>query len=207
MDEKELKNALEAILFASGDPIPAARVSLALGVPEEAVLAAAGTLAREYEENRRGIRLLRLEASLQLCSAPEFAKAVTRAIEHRAPPRLTPPALEALAVVAYFQPVTRAYVEQVRGTDSAYTVGSLAEKGLIAPCGRLEAPGRPVLYRTTDAFLRVMGLRALDELPPLPDLSAADGAERLQSTVAALSGRGEQLAIELPENEPGGETF
>lgn len=207
MDGTKLKCALEAILFASGDPIPAARVSLALGVPEDEVQEAAAALAREYEDNGRGIRLLRLESALQLCSAPEYAGAVTRAIEHRAPPRLSPPALEALAVIAYFQPVTRAYVEQVRGTDSAYTVGSLAEKGLIEPCGRLEAPGRPMLYRTTDAFLRVMGLRSLEELPPLPDLSAADGPERLQNAIEAQNGRGDQLAIELPENEPGGESF
>ena len=201
MDEKTLIPALEAVLFASGEPVPAARLSLVFGVPEEDIIAAAETLAAEYERGGRGIRLLRLENSLQLCSAPEYAKLVVKVIEHRSPPRLTPGALEALAIVAYFQPVTRAYVEQVRGVDSSYTVASLAAKGLIEPAGRLEAPGRPTLYRTTDAFLRVMGISSLDELPALPDLTEADGLEKLQNAVERLKGRGEQLEIDM-EDKP-----
>ena len=136
-------------------------------------------------------------APLQLCSAPEHAKLIARVIEHRAAPKLSPSALEALAVIAYFQPVTRAYVEQVRGVDSSYTVSSLAEKGLIEPAGRLDAPGRPTLYRTTEAFLRVMGISSLDELPTLPDMSEADGLEKLQNAVEELKGRGEQLEMDM----------
>ena len=145
MDTTPLKSALEAVLFASGDPVPTARLSLVFGIPEEDVKSAAAELAAEYEANKRGVRLLFLGKTLQLCSASEHAKLISRIIEHRAAPRLSPGALEALAIVAYFQPVTRAYVEQVRGVDSSYTVSSLAEKGLIEPCGRLEAPGRPTL--------------------------------------------------------------
>lgn len=100
-------------------------------------------------------------------------------------------------MIAYFQPVTRAYVEQVRGVDSSYTVSSLAEKGLIEPAGRLDAPGRPTLYRTTEAFLRVMGISSLDELPTLPDMSEADGLEKLQNAVEELKGRGEQLEMDM----------
>lgn len=199
MDMTELKPTLEAVLFASGDSVPAARVSLVLGVPEEDVLAAADELAQEYITGKRGIRLLRLEGALQLCSDAAYAQTVIRVIEHRAPPKLSPPALEALAVIAYFQPVTRAYVEQVRGVDSSYTVSSLCEKGLIESCGRLEAPGRPTLYRTTDAFLRVMGVSSLRELPPLPDMSSTDGLEKLQSAIDQAKGRGEQLSMEIPE--------
>ena len=158
MDIIELTPALEAVLFASGDPVPVARLSLVFGVPEEDIIVTAAKLAEYYESNARGIRLLRLGNTLQLCSAPEHAKTIARVIEHRAAPKLSPSALEALAIIAYFQPVTRAYVEQVRGVDSSYTVSSLAEKGLIEPCGRLDAPGRPTLYRTTEAFLRVMGI-------------------------------------------------
>ena len=145
---------------------------------------------------------------MQLCSAPEYAKQIARVIEHRAAPRLSPPALEALAVTAYFQPVTRAYIEQVRGVDSSYTVSSLVEKGLIEPCGRMEAPGRPTLYRTTDTFLRVMGLASLDELPALPDMSSADGLEKLQRAIDELSFRGEQLEIEqtVRQSADGGDT-
>lgn len=197
MDIIELTPALEAVLFASGDPVPVARLSLVFGVPEEDILVTADKLGEYYEKNGRGIRLLRLGGSLQLCSAPEHAKLIARVIEHRAAPKLSPSALEALAVIAYFQPVTRAYVEQVRGVDSSYTVSSLAEKGLIEPAGRLDAPGRPTLYRTTEAFLRVMGISSLDELPTLPDMSEADGLEKLQNAVEELKGRGEQLEMDM----------
>lgn len=196
MDEKNLKTTLEAILFASGEPVPAARISLVLGMPEEDIYDCADKLSAEYESKNRGVRLVRLNNSFQMCSAPEHAKVIARVIEHRAPPRLSPPALEVLAVVAYFQPVTRAYVEQVRGVDSSYTVSSLAEKGLIQSAGRLDAPGRPTLYRTTDAFLRVMGVQSLEELPALPDMSSTDGLDKLQGAIDTLKGRGEQLVIE-----------
>ena len=197
MDIHSLKGALEAVLFASGDPVPTARLSLVFGVPEEDIIDTADALAAEYVSGGRGIRLLHLGGSIQLCSAPEFAKLISRVIEHRAAPRLSASALEALAIIAYFQPVTRAYVEQVRGVDSSYTVSSLAEKGLIEPAGRLEAPGRPTLYRTTEAFLRVMGISSLDDLPTLPDMSEADGLEKLQDAVERLRSRGEQLEIAM----------
>lgn len=197
MEANSLKYALEAVLFASGEPVPAARLSLVFGIPEEDVYAMAGELAQEYEAGARGVRLLRLGKSLQLCSAPEYAKIIARVIEHRAAPKLSPGALEALAIVAYFQPVTRAYIEQVRGVDSSYTVSSLVEKGLLESAGRLEAPGRPTIYRTTEGFLRVMGIESLDELPALPDMNEADGVEKLQDAVEKLRSRGEQLELEI----------
>lgn len=207
MDELELKAAVEAMIFASGEPVPAARISLVLGVPEQDVFDCAERLAEEYESGGRGIRLVRLDKSLQMCSAPQYAKLIARAIEHRAPPKLSPPALETLAVVAYFQPVTRAYVDEVRGVDSSYTVSSLVEKGLIEPTGRLEAPGRPTLYKTTEAFLRVMGVSELSELPKLPDMASTDGLEKLQGAIEALKGRGEQMVMDLETKETGGEAL
>lgn len=207
MDELELKAAVEAMIFASGEPVPAARISLVLGVPKQDVFDCAERLAEEYESGGRGIRLVRLDKSLQMCSAPQYAKLIARAIEHRAPPKLSPPALETLAVVAYFQPVTRAYVDEVRGVDSSYTVSSLVEKGLIEPTGRLEAPGRPTLYKTTEAFLRVMGVSELSELPKLPDMASTDGLERLQGAIEALKGRGEQMVMDLEAQETGGEAL
>ena len=207
MDELELKAAVEAMIFASGEPVPAARISLVLGVPEQEVFDCAERLAEEYESGGRGIRLVRLDKSLQMCSAPQYAKLIARVIEHRAPPKLSPPALETLAVVAYFQPVTRAYVDEVRGVDSSYTVSSLVEKGLIEPTGRLEAPGRPTLYKTTEAFLRVMGVSELSELPKLPDMASTDGLERLQGAIEALKGRGEQMVMDLEAQETGGEAL
>ncbi|MCD8087949.1 MAG: SMC-Scp complex subunit ScpB [Oscillospiraceae bacterium] len=186
MDEQRLKSGIEAILFASGDPVSAARIALVLDADEQSVLDAGAALAREYEEQGRGVRLVRLNGSLQLHSAPEYATEITRALEQRRAPKLSPASLEVLAIVAYFQPVTRAYIEQMRGVDSSYTVGVLAERGLIEACGHLEAVGRPTLYRTTDLFLRTMGISRLEDLPDLPDMTGSDAAAQLQQKVDEL---------------------
>ena len=186
MDKMELKGGVEAILFASGDPVSAERIAVVLDADAEAVLEAAREMEEEYEASGRGIRLVRLNDSLQLHSAPQYAQAITRALEQRRPPKLSPTSLEVLSIVAYFQPVTRAYIEQMRGVDSAYTVGVLAERGMIEPCGHLEAVGRPTLYRTTDLFLRSMGISSLEELPPLPEMAGSDAAQKLQQQVEAL---------------------
>ncbi len=186
MSEHELKAAIEAILFASGDPVPAARIALVLDETPERVLGAAQELSAELERGERGIRLVRLNDSLQLHSAPAFAQPITRVLEQRRAPKLTQTSLEVLAIVAYFQPVTRAYIEQIRGVDSSYTVGVLAERGMIEACGHLEAVGRPTLYRTTELFLRSMGVSSLEELPPLPEITGSDAARQLQEKVDAL---------------------
>ena len=201
MELHDMDSAVEAILFASGDPVPAGRIALVLGVDTAQVLESATRLADGYSFERRGIRLVRMEENLQLCSAPEYAGEISRALEQRRPPRLSQPALEVLAVVAYFQPVTRAYIDQIRGVDSSYTVGQLTERGLIEPCGRLDVPGRPTIYKTGDLFLRTMGITTLDELPPLPDLGEDEGLVKLQSAIDALSaGEGEQLTLDnMPE--------
>ncbi len=190
--------ALEAILFAAGESMPVARLSLVLGAEEEEILRCAGELAEEYEKGMRGIRLLHLGDKLQLCSAPEYAPYITKALEQRKPPMLSPSALETLAIVAYFQPVTRAYIDQVRGVDSSYTVSSLMERGLIEPAGKLDVPGRPTLLRTTDVFLRTMSVSSLEELPKLPDMSGGDGVMELQRKIEQLQNAengGEQLSL------------
>ena len=199
MDKNYLMSALEAILFASGEPVPAARIAQVLGADEEEVLAAADVLRDGYIERGSGIRLLRLENKLQLCSAPEHAQTITHALEQRKPPKLTPSALEVLAIVAYFQPVTRAYIDQIRGVDSSYTVGVLTERGLIEACGKLEVPGRPTLYRTGDVFLRTMNISSLEELPELPEMGADEGIIALQNKIDALrSGELEgQMSLEV----------
>ena len=137
----EIRPALEAILFAAGDSVETERIAKVLGAEPWDVRQAAEQLAREYEENGRGFRLARMENRLQLVTAGEYSDVVSRTLEKRAQPKLSPTALEVLAIVAYYQPVTRSYIEQLRGTDSSYTVALLSERGLIAPCGRLEAPG------------------------------------------------------------------
>ena len=192
----DIVSVIEAILFAAGDSVPIARLSLILGVSEEEVISAATELQETYSSGQRGMRILRLEDKLQMCSAPEFASYIGKALEQRKPPVLSQPALETLAVVAYFQPVTRAYVEQVRGVDSSYTVGMLCERGLIEECGRLDVPGRPLLFRTTDVFFRTMGISALSQLPPLPDMTNGEGIEKLQTAIDKLQGGGsEQISL------------
>ena len=193
----DLLSAVEAVLFASGEPVPVARLSLVLGVAEEELLSASAELADRYEKEQRGMRILRLGEKLQMCSAPEYAPVITRALEQRKPAMLSQSALETLSVVAYFQPVTRAYIDQVRGVDSSYTVSSLIDRGLIEECGRLEVPGRPTLFRTTDVFLRTMGIETLEQLPPLPDMTQSDGVDRLQKSIEELQNAGkEQITIE-----------
>ena len=183
----ELTSAVEAILFAAGDSVPTARLSLVLGVAVEEIEEKIDVLRRQYEEENRGMRILRLDDKVQMCSAPAHANVITACLEQRKPPQLSQSALETLAVVAYFQPVTRAYIEQVRGVDSSYTVGMLCERGLIEECGRLDVPGRPAIFRTTDVFLRTMGVSALSELPPLPALGSGEGIEKLQQEIERLS--------------------
>lgn len=182
----DLSSAIEAILFAAGDSVPIARLSLIIGVGEDEVERCAKELQDDYSFNRRGMRILRLDNKLQMCSAPDYAGYISKILEQRKPPMLSQAALETLAIVAYFQPVTRAYIEQMRGVDSSYTVGVLQERGLIEECGRLEVPGRPSVFRTTDVFLRTMGISSLTELPPLPELSASEGMEKLKDAIDKL---------------------
>ncbi len=180
-------SSLEAILFAAGEPVPASRISLILNLPEEEVFRAAEELSSVLEKENHSICLVRMETKFQLCSAPEYSGVVTRILETRRPPMLSPAALETLAVVAYYQPVTSAYISKVRGVDSSYTIGALTDKGLIEGKGKLEAPGRPTLYGTTDLFLRTMQISNLSELPPLPDMASTEGIEKLQKAIDALT--------------------
>ena len=187
-ERKELERSLEAVLFAAGEPVPVERLCLGLETDRPSIDAAAKKLMDRYKYDRRGIRLVRLDTSYQLCSAPEYAAQVRKTLESRRPPKLSPPALEVLAVIAYFQPVTRAYVDQVRGVDSSYTVGLLLERELIEESGRLPVPGRPILYKTTKNFLRCFGLTSLEELPALPELPK-EGEQmtlKLEQAAAAL---------------------
>ena len=167
MDSKELESAVEGILFASGEPVQADRICFALSLERAEVERILRRLQDYYAYERRGIRLLQMEDRWQLCSAPDHAETIRKAFEIRKPAKLSQPALEALTIIAYYQPTTRAYVDKLRGVDSAYTVGLLLERGLIETCGNLQAPGRPLLYRTTEKFLRSFHISSLDELPPL----------------------------------------
>lgn len=198
MELKELESALEGILFAAGDPVEVERICLTLEVDRATVDAVAQRLSDFYSYERRGIRLIRLENTYQLCSAPEHADQIRKIMENRKPARLSQPALEVLAIIAYFQPATRAYVDQIRGVDSSYTVGLLLERELIEEAGRLAVPGRPILYRTTKNFLRTFGLSDLDELPELPNSTPEDGQITMEMQAAVERLRQEQEAAAQP---------
>ena len=180
MELKEMEAALEAILFAAGEPVDVDRICLTLEMDKETVAAVCQRLADQYSYERRGLRLIRMDNTYQLCSAPEYADLIRKTFESRKPAKLSQPALEVLSIIAYYQPVTRAYVDQVRGVDSSYTVGLLLERELIEEAGRLAVPGRPIQYRTTKNFLRSFGMSNLDELPELPSSTPEDGQLTLE---------------------------
>ncbi|WP_405358152.1 SMC-Scp complex subunit ScpB [Ruminococcus sp.] len=168
MTEKEYRSSIEAILFAAGDPVDIKRLSEALEIPESAVKTQMDILIGEYAELERGITIIQLNDSYQMVSVKQFAPQVRKAMDLRRNIPLSQAAMEVLAVIAYNQPVTKSFVEQVRGVDCSGVIGSLTTKGLIEEKGRLELPGRPLLYGTTDHFLRCFSIRSLDELPPIP---------------------------------------
>lgn len=164
----QLESTLEAVLFAAGDAVSIDRLCEVLELPRETVLEAARELSSRYDFEQRGLMLRRIADKLQLCSRPMYAEAVRRVTETRKNASLSPAALEVLTIIAYRQPVTRAFIDQLRGVDSGGTLSSLAEKQMIEEAGRLEVPGRPILYRTTEHFLRAFALESLDDLPALP---------------------------------------
>lgn len=167
MEQKDLQRVIEAILFASGEPVDISRLAMTLEADEADIIEAADALADELAFNRRGIRILRLDKGYQMVSSGEMSDYITKALETRKPPKLSSSQLEALTIIAYYQPATKAMVEQIRGVDSSYSVAALLSKSLIEDAGRLNVPGRPILYRTTPDFLRTFGLSSLEELPPI----------------------------------------
>ena len=173
----QLESTLEAVLFAAGDAVSLDRLCAALETPREDILAAARALEALYALENRGLMLRRIEDRLQLCSRPMYAEAARRVTESRRAATLSPAALEVLTIVAYRQPVTRAFIDQLRGVDSGGTLAGIAEKQLIEEAGRLEVPGRPILYRTTGRFLQAFALESLDDLPALPALTENEQLE------------------------------
>jgi segregation and condensation protein B len=196
---ENLESIIESILFVSGEPVKITRIAAVLGVSNEDIKATAGKMRDKYSFERRGIRLVILDDSLQLCSSPEFADYIRLTLESRKHPQLSGPALEVLAIIAYFEPVTRAYIEQLRGVESSYTVGVLSDRGLIEACGRLSVPGRPMLYKTTHTFLRTFGLESLNDLPELPYVEPGDdGRDGIHNAILELRER-QRLESEAPE--------
>ena len=182
---------MEAILFACGDPIDIDKLAQALNTEEENVLELSRTLQAKYNKEESGIHLLQLDHTLQFAVNPVFLAPVRTALDLRSSAPLSQAAMEVLAVIAYNQPVTRAFVEQIRGVDSSSAVNSLVVRDLVEEAGRLELPGRPIAYRTTANFLRCFGLQSLDELPDIT--AAAQAQEQLeQLSLTPADGQGEE---------------
>lgn len=177
MELEELRRAIEAILFAAGERIDISRLAAVLETDPADIEKAADALADTYAFERRGIRILKLEKGYQMVSSGEMAEFVTKALETRKPPKLSSSQLEALTIIAYYQPATKAMVEQIRGVDSAYSVAALMNKKLIEEAGRLNVPGRPIQYKTTPDFLRTFGLSSLEELPPIEKITFGEPIE------------------------------
>ena len=164
-----LTNALEAVLFAGGDPVELAKLCELFGVSEEEIKLCADALEKKIDASGSSFQLVRLDGSLQLCTRREYGDYVSRFLEIKRTAPLSKAALEALAVVAYRQPVTKGYIEKVRGVDCSGIVNTLVSRSLIEECGRLDAPGKPILYRTTPDFLRCFGLSSVADLDPEDD--------------------------------------
>ena len=174
LTNEQIRAACEAILFASGEPLECARIAEALELDMDTVSGALWELARILDERGSGICLLRLGSKYQLCSRVEYAQQVRSVLDIKKNAPLSPAAFEVLAVVAYNQPVTKAYVEQIRGVDCSGVISTLCQKGLLEEKGRLDLPGRPLLYGTTPDFLRCFCISSLAELPELPERPETD---------------------------------
>ena len=174
----ELQGAVEAILFAAGEPLEIERICQALECEKEPVEDALKGIDESLKSINSGIRLVKMDDMYQLCTRQKYADKVRAVLEIKKNTPLSAAAFEVLAVIAYNQPVTRAYIEQVRGVDCSGAISGLINKGLVEERGRLELPGRPLLYGTTLDFLRCMGLSSLEELPPLPEMKEEDSDTR-----------------------------
>jgi segregation and condensation protein B len=169
IEDKELYNAIEALLFVAGDPVSISRLAEALYIPVEDLIDFMPKMMDAYNFERRGIKLIKLEDSYQLTTRGEYFDAVVRMVTHKQKQALSPATLEVLSIISYNQPITKAAIEKVRGVDSSHSIARLLERELIEQKGRLNAPGRPVLYGTTEEFLRCFGLQSLEDMPVLED--------------------------------------
>lgn len=193
MEIKQYQAAIEAILFASGEPVPVSRLALALELDEETTARIAEDWAQDVNTRAGGITALHLGESWQLCSSKAYAGYVRRAMDIRRNTPLSQAAMEVLAIIAYNQPVTRPFVEQVRGVDCSAVVQGLQQKGIIEERGRMDLPGRPLLYGTTENFLRCFGISSLEQLPPLPQKETAMEETTMEELLADSQPQPSQL--------------
>lgn len=184
MADLNIKAAIEAILFANGSSVETKRIAQALEITESQAEEHISALIDDYNSANRGITIIKLDDAYQMVSCKEYAPQIRTVMDLRRNTPLSQAALEVLAVVAYNQPVTKAFVEQVRGVDCSGVIGSLTAKGLVEEKGRLELPGRPLLYGTTENFLRCFNINSLEELPPLPETENEETDKPKEETTA-----------------------
>ena len=207
MSELNIRNAIEAILFASGASVPVSRVATALEISEKETKKQMDALMKEYEDKNGGITIIRLDDAYQMVSCEEYAAPIRTVMDLRRNTPLSAAAMEVLAVIAYNQPVTKAFIEQVRGVDCSGVIGSLTAKDLIEEKGRLELPGRPLIYGTTENFLRCFSISDLSELPEIPSNEAKgdeqddEGEDDSQLSIFKSDEPAQEDAAEEIENE------
>ncbi len=199
MEIKELKSAVEAILFACGEPVAVDRLAEVLETDEQTIHYVCRDLSESLTDNDRGITLVKVDDRYQLCTVDKFAPQIRAMLDIRRNTPLSTAAMETLAVIAYNEPVTRNFIERVRGVDCSGVVSSLIVKGLIEECGRLEVPGRPMLYKTTLQFLRCFGLESLENLPALPGETASGEIEGQMSIEEVIQRQKEKADLQEKE--------
>ncbi len=203
---KNIEGAIEAILYAAGYPVRYDKISEVLGLATKDIKLMIEHMSTRFnkEDSTRGINLLVFEETCQFCTKEQYAPYIREALGIRRGGNLSASSIEVLAVIAYNQPVTRAYVDTVRGVDSSYAVNSLIDKGLIESCGRLDAPGRPMIYGTTEKFLRVFGINSLEDLPKtesLEEIARNEAIDRAQLNIDdASAGDGNVTVTDASES-------
>ena len=197
MEAEKLKPAIEAILFACGTPAELTKIAQALEIKEEKAEELLKSLMEDYSSRKSGIKIVRLGKSYQMCTEKEYAEIIRTVLDLRRNSPLSQAALEVLAIIAYNQPVTKAFVEQIRGVDCSGVVSSLVARELIEEKGRLELPGRPLIYGTTENFLRCFNVSDVSELPPLPQKNS----DEENSEESSENGENENTEKELEKAE------
>ena len=200
MADLNIKAAIEAILFANGSSVETKRIAQALEITESQAEEHISALIDDYNSANRGITIIKLDDAYQMVSCKEYAPQIRTVMDLRRNTPLSQAALEVLAVVAYNQPVTKAFVEQVRGVDCSGVIGSLTAKGLVEEKGRLELPGRPLLYGTTENFLRCFNINSLEELPPLPETENEETDKTKEDNMFQLTPSGSAVACTQYDN-------
>lgn len=186
---------IEAIMFAYGEPISIDKLADASQIDKDTTAKLVSQLERRYNVQGSGLRIIRLDNTFQIATRPETAPYVKAALDNYRQTPLSQAAMECLAIIAYNQPVTKGFVEQIRGIDSGSVVNTLVDRGLVEEAGRLELPGRPVAYRTNDTFLRCFGITSLADLPPLPTSEGQMSLEEMDQQ--EIDSFGEQLAEQV----------